>query len=296
MTDITYDGFGFTKNFGLGTFNMAVAHPNKILDNLEYSDWMILARGTFQFTEQIGLDLGGIVEVGDNAEQKNANSLDANGREPTNDNYAGRDNNYKNGDMAFDKMWEIFAGLRFNFNDNIAFKGIFYHQKMDMQDLDVNRWRDYGYFGRNANGNVIADDANHWALMLDVKQEALKYTSAWLEYGQYDQGFRNKGDKGIATSGVLFGRQANNDIKYWRIALGQEWNDKWATHIFYYGYKVDQGNTDWKPAEMGLGVQYKLNDYTTMGLNYVHVKDAVATGNNNYDNDDVIRFRTSVSF
>jgi hypothetical protein len=294
MTDITYDGFGFTKNFALGTFNMAVAHPNKILDNLEWSDWMILARGTFQFTEQIGLDLGGIVEIGDNAEEKNRNNVDALGNLPRMDAYAGRDNNYKNGDRAFDKMWEIFAGLRFNFNDNIAFRGIFYHQKMDTDILNGTNWNNNGYFGLvDGNGNIV-DDANHWALMLDVKQAALKYTSLWLEYGQYDQGFINKGDKGIATSGVIFGRQALSDIKYWRIALGQEWNDKWATHIFYYGYKFDvAGGNDWKPSELGLGVQYKLNDYTTMGLNYVHVKDA--TGNNG-DDDDLVRFRTSISF
>ena len=253
---------------------------------------MILARGTFQFTEQIGLDLGGIFEIGDNAETKNANNLDANGNTPNMDAYAGRDENYKNGDVAFDKMWEIFAGLRFNFNDNIAFRGIFYHQDFDMDVLNGTTWQSRGY--GIAKGTGWVDDANHWALMLDVKQEALKYTSLWLEYGQYDQGFRNKGDKGIATSGVLFGRQAGSDIKYWRIALGQEWNDKWATHIFYYGYKYDNGAADdWKPAEIGLGVQYKLNDYTTMGLNYVHVKDATGIDG---DDDDVIRMRTSINF
>ena len=51
------------------------------------------------------------------------------------------------------------------------------------------------------------------------------------------------------------------------------------------------GNSQ-KPSEFGLGVQYHLNDYTTMGLNYMHVK----TDLNGVDNDNVVRFRTKVTF
>jgi hypothetical protein len=287
MTDWGWAGFGLTKNFGLGTFNMVVAHPNNILSHgyrdargatQDWDDWMLMMRGTFQFTEQVGFDLGGALFIGDNAEEKSGN------------------NTYLNNDTAFDKMWEIYAGLRFNFNDNIAFKGIFYHQKMDMDVLNIatNTWQSRGYNRWNT-GNNWVDDANHWALILDVKQEALKYTSLWLEYGQFDQGFITRNGSGIFSA--ISANQAPNDMKYWRIALGQEWNDKWATHIFYYGYKVDNGiaaGTDWKPSELGLGVQYKLNDSTTMGLNYVHIKDATAAAN--ADDDDQIRFRTSISF
>ena len=142
--------------------------------------------------------------------------------------------------------------------------------------------------------------------MADVKQEALKYTSLWLEYGQYDAGFTVRTDTGIFYSPTLGstmgaargnGYQAPGKTNYWRVALGQQWNDKWSTHIFYYGYKVDNFNAagDWKPAEYGLGVQYKLNDYTTMGLNYMRVKDGRADGNG-WKDDDVVRMRTSISF
>jgi hypothetical protein len=286
MTDFRWDGFGFTKNFALGTFQAVLAHPNRITWNTyavngdsNWANWALMLRGAFQFTEQVGLDLGGIVEIGDNAEQ-------------------GGTGNYAPNDAAFDKFWQIYAGLRFNFNENIAFKGIFYHQKMDFDVLNnANVWESRGYT-RFQNGNSWEDDANHWALMLDVKQEALKYTSLWLEYGQFDQGFLGRSGNTIFYSPSIGLSQAPADTKYWRIAAGQEWNDKWATHIFYYGYKVDNAgfNGDWKPSEFGLGVQYKLNDYTTMGLNYVHVKDYNGQGNNNPENDDVIRFRTVVNF
>ena len=137
----------------------------------------------------------------------------------------------------------------------------------------------------------LSRDPKHWAVMFDVKQPALKFTSLWAEYGQFDRGFMGRSNTSIFVSPTLEDAIAPDDIKYWKIALGQEWNEKWATHLFYYGYKFD--TNDVKPAEFGLGVQYHLNDYTTMGLNYMHVK----TDNyNNMDNDNVVRFRTKVTF
>jgi hypothetical protein len=281
MTNWVTDGFGFQKNFALGTFSAIFAHPGNgnaykgILNsrvNNAWSAYMLALGFNMQFTEQIGLDIGAQAFFGDNAEPAR-NTLAA-------------------GDIAFDKLWTVWGGLRFNFNDNIGFKGIFYHQAMDTDTLDGTlRWNGTGYNrnGVDVNGNIV-DDANHWALMLDVKQEALKYTSLWLEYGQYDQGFYVRSDNSIFYSPSLGDTQAPADIKYWRIALGQEWNDKWATHLFYYGYKNDVANGT-KPKEFGLGVQYKLNDYTTMGLNYIHVdKD------DNTDKDNLVRFRTSINF
>lgn len=280
MTDWGFTGMGVAKNFALGNVELIVAHPNGLNGSFageEWSAWMAMLGANLQFTEQIGFDFGAQVFGGDNSETWSAATPQL-------------------GDDAFDKMWTVWGGLRFDFNDNIGFKGIFYHQKMEAKEVYQNTttgnlyWGDRGYF---VAGNKVVDDANHWAVMLDVKQPALKYTSAWLEYGQYDQGYITRADKTIFYSPTLATRQALGDIKYWRVALGQEWNEKWATHLFYYGYKYDAGaGNDWKPAEYGLGVQYKLNDYTTMGLNYMHVK----VDQNGVDDDNVVRFRTSVTF
>ncbi|MBQ7196953.1 MAG: S-layer homology domain-containing protein [Synergistaceae bacterium] len=299
ITDWKWTGFGLTKNFALGNFQAVVAHvgegdATEILNggvrktglyaaNAKWYAWMLMLGFNMQFTEQIGLDLGAQAFIGDNAEHWSAATPQL-------------------GDNALDKFWTIWAGLRFNFNDNIGLKGVFYHQKMDTDEVYANNagtlyWGDSGY-GILDNNNKVVDDANHWAVMFDAKQEALKYTSIWLEYGQYDQGFVTRSDSSIFFGPWLserLGNQADQDVKYWRIALGQEWNDKWATHIFYYGYKIENGlgaNRDAKPKEMGVGVQYKLNDYTTMGLNYIHTDTDDLTA----DNDDSIRFRTSVSF
>ncbi|MBQ7156011.1 MAG: S-layer homology domain-containing protein [Synergistaceae bacterium] len=286
LTDWTWTGFGLTKNFGLGTVQAAFAHPNKNFgmagDGETLSDWMVMARGSFQFTEQIGFDIGGQAFVGDNAEERYKDDAGV---------WQG---------MSFNNLWTAFAGVRFNFNDNIAFKGTFYHQQMDSEFIGNSNgrrtWLDRGYGLRNAAGNYIdVDDANHWAAIIDVKQAALKYTSVWLEYGQYDQGFRVLNSDGIFYSDLLKRSQAAEDIKYWRVGLGQEWNDKWATYLFYYGYNRDiPGGDNIKPAEYGVGVQYKLNDATTMGLNYMHA-DNDQDGNNSRE-DNVVRFRTSVTF
>ncbi len=293
LTDWTWTGMGVTKNFGVGTAQIMAAHPDKFTVRATNantqraedatSDWMIMARGTFQFTEQIGLDLGGQIFLGDNAETNVY--VDANGR------HVGISRTIP-ADLAFNNLWTIFAGLRFNFNDNIAIKGTFYHQKWDVEGvyLDANNrsyWADL--YRKN--------DANHWSAIIDVKQEALKFTSLWLEYGQFDEGFRGRNGAMLFYSDLLqdtFGAGvAPADTKYWRVGLGQQWNDQWATHLFYYGYDVDV-NGGRKPAEFGLGVQYKLNDYTTMGLNYMHAKNDLNGAQDK--NDNVVRFRTAVSF
>ena len=272
ISDWALTGFGYTKNFGLGTFQAFVAHPENAFNGKGFltgygdfrvnpSTWMLAMNFNMQFTEQVGFDLGGFYMKGDNAEEVNYNLTD------------------RSNDAAFDHLWTLYAGLRFNFNENIAFKGVFYAQ--DWETLYVNATPAWVKLSR---------DPKHWAVMFDVKQPALKFTSLWAEYGQFDAGFMTRSDTSIFVSPTLATTFAPDDIKYWKVALGQEWNEKWATHLFYYGYKFD--TADIKPSEFGLGVQYHLNDYTTMGLNYMHVK----TDLNGVDNDNVVRFRTKVTF
>ncbi|MBQ7169510.1 MAG: S-layer homology domain-containing protein [Synergistaceae bacterium] len=285
LTDWTWTGMGVTKDFGLGTFQIMAAHPDKFTVTsytaagdavVANSDWMVMARGAFQFTEQIGFDLGGQVFLGDNAETYTGGTA-ANPQ-------------HRAGDMAFNNLWTVYAGLRFNFNDNIALKGTFYHSAWDFEQVYLDAANNRLYWGDATN----TTDANHWSAIIDVKQEALKFTSLWLEYGQYDQGFRGRNGGMLFYSDLLqesFGKGiAVVDTKYWRVGLGQQWTDQWATHLFYYGYDVDGT----KPTEYGVGVQYKLNDATTMGLNYLHADNDLNGGAGREDN--VVRFRTAVSF
>ena len=80
-----------------------------------------------------------------------------------------------------------------------------------------------------------------------------------------------------------------DDLKFFRVGLGQEWNEKWATHLFYYNYDFDKdASEDFK--EWGLGVQYVYNPNVKFGLNFVKVDW------DKKDDDNVLRFRTQVSF
>ena len=302
LTDWTFDGFGLTKNFGLGMARLAFAHPNKVFNDTfteDLQDWMILAGASLQFTEQIGLDLGGQAFIGDNSEYYFTDATYANG-----------DKKHANGDWSFNNLWTVYAGLRFNFNENIGIKGVFYHQQQDSEEVINGRWTDVGYgiYNVRTGQRYDTDDANHWAAIIDVKQAALKYTSVWLEYGQYDLGFTTMNGGGIFYGDMLqeeWGSWAQHDVKYWRVGLGQEWNDKFSTHLFYYGYNIADGKAlysggqfvgtdDVKPKEYGVGVQYKLNDYTTMGLNYMHADNDLEGDAGRKDN--VVRFRTKVTF
>jgi hypothetical protein len=320
LTDTSELGFALQKNFGLGSFLAYVSHTDRMPGNfgaydatknphgINRSSWQLFAMGNLQFTENVGLDLGVQAFLGDNSSTKPSVT-----RTGVNEKLNAVD------DVNFKNLWTVFAGLRFNFNDAIAIKGAFYHQQANSELAVANpastygaSWTDYGYGFARKGANGYADDANHWRAIIDVKQEALKFTSLWLEYGQYGKGFWVP--QGMSTvfptestilkEFVRNDRQLAQDTKYWRVVLGQQWNEKWATNLFYYGYKVDDyiqdaaGNlSSAKPAEFGLGVQYKLNDATTMGLNYTHVKSDLPTGvNRKEDKDNIVRFRTSISF
>jgi hypothetical protein len=279
LTDRNVEGLGITKQFGLGEFKAYIAHPNGSFVNentvnpanngLGFGAWEVTALARMQFTEQFGFDLGGNAFIGDNAEP--ANPVD--------------------GDSAFDNVWTIFGGLRFDFNENIGFRGIYYHQQMNGDDYNGGAWFDKDL-----------DSTKHWRVIFAVKQEALKFTSAWLEYGQADAGFYSPvgGDAFFfeaQNGGKLAGNGYSNkmmeaDLKYWRIALGQVWNDKWATHLFYSSYDFDDAmiGSDGLENEWGVGVRYTYSPAVSFGLQYTNV------GYDQVDDDHVIRFRTQVVF
>lgn len=290
ITDRDLDKVQIDKQFGMGKVSAYVAHPRdsmmgrdtnkktKLADSYNYSAWELFLVGQFQFNEQFGFDIGGQAFLGDDAEDTTAAATRAT------DGSA-----YK-----FRDMYTIFAGLRFNFNDNVAFKGVFYHQKRDVDQwlLDtatksIVAWRE---------PENVENDGNRWSVMLDVKQEALKFTSLWLEYGQVKKGFWMPGgvnDGHFFATTFLGGNGIEYDTKFYRIALAQTWNEKWTTHEFYYGYKLDDtpANQD-DMFEWGLGVTYNYNPNVKFGLNFTQADN----GAQNDNKDNIVRFRTEVTF
>lgn len=270
LTDRNINGLGITKNFGLGNFRAYVTHVDKVdyLPDNTFGAWELMMAAHLQFTEQVGFDLGAQIFAGDNAATEAPLGSEA----------------------GFNDLWTIFAGLRFNFMDGVALRGIFYHQQSDVDKYDgvSGKWvEDPSY-----------DDANHWRIALDVSQDVLKFTNAWLEYGQVDVGFTmpKGGNLGLSSMADLYPGNfmkyfVPDDLKYFRIALGQNWTPKVSTHLFYYNYDFDKFDA-FDAAEYGLGVAYKYNDNVSFGLNYKRVDwDSKGPAD-----EDHILFRTQVVF
>jgi hypothetical protein len=267
------DGLGFSKSFGLGSVNFYVARPDDLptwgWDPEETLNlWELAALAQFQVTEQFGFDVGAQGLWGDDA---SAVVLEEDGDE-----------------FQIDHVWTVFGGLRFDFNPNLAFKGIYYYQ------------------GKDGSPELELDSAKAWKLIVDVKQDLLQFTSLWLEYDYLDADFFLTYNN---TALTLIDTEAWNtvhggspfagfDTKIWRVGALQQWNEKWSSWVYAAGHTLERGAwaADAKMFQWGLGVEYLYNENVAFALGYVNVNwngDAEAVG---YADDHVIRFRTAVTF
>ena len=167
------------------------------------------------------------------------------------------------------------AGLGFSFMDGLELKGAYY-----MEDID----------------GAAIDDPKAWKAILDVSQDVLKFTSLWVEYAQFDQGFyidRSPwsfsdvlwpGD--ISAAGVTLPDDA--DVLF--VKAKQKWNDKWSTIERYVKYDIDNF-WDAKEWSVAIGYQYSPNLY--FELAYADMDGSFFDPN--YDNNQ-IRFRTLLNF
>ena len=139
------------------------------------------------------------------------------------------------------------------------------------------------------------DDPKAWKVALDVSQDVLKFTSLWVEYAQFDQGFIAEnlpyafGKLGDYLDGfTTFG--ADTDVIF--VAAKQEWNDKWSTFGRYAQFDPDGGDKakDWA---VGVGYQYSPNLYFELAYNKM---DVGANGVPGFEDGSFIRFRTLLTF
>ena len=176
----------------------------------------------------------------------------------------------------------IYAG--FKFTPAIELKGIYYFQKL------------------GDNWAVAEDSPKAWKAVLDVKQEALKFTSLWLQYEQVDNSFmglnpQNNMDWGVVPS-ISDNRPvgADSTSKYWMIGATQQWNDKWSTFLKYAHADYDE---DWldDAKNYTIGVNYQYTPAIAFQLTYDHI-DYGDTNPADYLNGDnhVVKFRTTVNF
>jgi len=199
----------------------------------------------------------------------------------------------------------------FNFSPSIQVKGVYYVQ---------NQGRTLAEFNSNAEKGTSGydDKATAWKAIIDVKQEALKFTSLWLEYVQMDNNFiaassitGSNPTYGGWGANILVNRPYNTNTATIMFARAdQRWNDKMRTFLRYVTIDHDTRGVD-NATNWGLGVGYRLTPAVEFELSY----DKIDYGNgyqgaynNGYDvaarpgvgarngDDNVIRFRTYVTF
>lgn len=193
-------------------------------------------------------------------------------------------------------VYSVYAG--YNFTPAISLKGIYYFS--DFSSGMVDAMASAGY--------TIDDNPTAWKAILDIGQDALKFTSLWVEYSEQDNSAPAYNDRYSIGGSTYDHVGANLEIstanwlgtsKFWFVRAGQEWSDKWSTYLRYVQVDFDTtGLDDAKSYGVGVGYQY------TPAIYFELAYDLVDHGSNNMtmhpdavnDKESVIRFKTSVSF
>ena len=186
------------------------------------------------------------------------------------------------------KTYDVYAS--FNFTPAIALQGIYYWQNIDVD-----------------NGMLAAvgidDNAKAWKAILDIKQDALKFTGLRFEYQQQDNNFVGPRDpysfgKDSANAATIAANMPinNNTTKFFFVYATQKWNDKWSSYLRYQQADFDTAGLD-DAKGYGVGVTYQYTPAMAFRLAY----DNVDYGDNNgrramNGKDHVVQFRTTVNF
>jgi hypothetical protein len=269
--DIALNAFLLKKDWGMANLEFVLGRVNDTATNLWEEGFLIAAKANFDITEKLYAGVMAYYFWGDDDEPAVPDDLDSS---------------------------ILTAGLYFgySFTPNVALKGLYYYQSFgDSQEANL------------TGGN---DNANAWRVAVDVDQEALKFTSLWLEYNQIDNAFLSSryypGNNPYAFNGadLLRNRDVSNfdnTSKLYGIMANQKWNDRWNTFLGYYAVDYDTAGLD-DAAEWLLGFGYQLNPAVRFELSYNNIDygDTTVAGISNrggrVDDDHQIRLRTFVTF
>jgi hypothetical protein len=267
LTDRITDAFTWQKSLGLGKVIAYVGRPhsgNEVNGDEDFgvNAWEFFAKGEFQFTEQLGFDLGVQYFLGDDVSVIDAATTE-----------------------NLDHLFTVFGGLRFAFNEGIQLKGLYYYQDLETTTAGVSNDQ---------------DSTSAYRIIVDVKQDFLKFTSLWLEYDYLDRGFAMPGgtdalwmgrNEGLnAITGSL--QRVDADTSIFRVAATQTWTEKWKTAL-YFAYHDWDDATSSSATEWALGVGYQYTPNVGFALAFSHI---AGDDHPTFDEETVIRFRTQVTF
>jgi len=273
------------RSFGMGFAHFHIARPNldaptewrDVVDppDTPYRELNVLELHGFSQLENFAFDLGFQAFLGDDT----TNSFST----PN-----------VSGTRVFDlnNLYTLMAGLRFNFFDGLALRGMYYYQNQDLQEWYLPT-------------QDIDESPSAFRAILAVDQALLQFTSLWIEYSMLDQHFFLAAGGHAAThlffdpegaartsearSIVAPGNRLSQDLTIIRAAARQQWNDDWATFLYYANYALDvSDNID----QFGFGVTYRFSPQVAFGLGW----SRFSYGTDGINDEDTIRFRTQVNF
>jgi hypothetical protein len=266
FVDATRNALRFDKSWGVASFLLAIARNDDdkwIADKPGVEQFLIAANINANFNEKFRAGLIGYWLLTDEETQTTPGVDD-------------------------DHDLTTYGGyLGFKFTPAIELKGLYYTQDQ----------------GANSTTRYVPgeDNATAWKVMLDVEQEALKFTSLWLEYGKMDNNFEIlTGLNPYAYYGAeIFANRPKgslNTTTVWLISAAQQWNDKWSTLLRYAQADFDVNSfdnaTNWT---FEVGYQYSPAIAFTLGYDNIDYGEGNPEGYRNGD-DHLIRFRTFVTF
>jgi len=284
ITDQTLKGFYWRKNLAKGDISLMVSHSEGDYDTtpdvnwdgvVDYRDlddsYYYGARFNFQMNDKFRMALSGVYTDFDN------DGIIFLGGIPL-------------GDFDYGTYWADFG---ITFTPGFQFKGAYF-----MQDHD------------GPNIQNFDDSPNAYKAIIDVSQDALKFTSLWIEYAKLDPNFHTAYQPwsayGAEVTPALDGVSRNNVFETEVIFayLKQKWSDKWVTYQRYGQFSHDPEAYTQLPGSYDitnwtLGVQYWYTPTVMFELAYDDV-DYDSGWRDNIDpslkDDSLIRFRTQIFF
>ena len=192
------------------------------------------------------------------------------------------------GEEDGDKSTSYWFGLGFNIMPGISLRGFYIGQDIDLID----------------NAEPTYDDSpDAYRIILDIKQSVLKFTSLWVEYTEYGEGFL------ADTASHYFDTRYSSVSDYYAagsdgvlttdhtelyISAAQQWTPKLKTFLAYQYIEADEvsdGDDDSSIYTIAVGYQYSPALYFELAYQDHDGKP----GATDYE-DKMFRFRTLFNF
>jgi hypothetical protein len=186
-------------------------------------------------------------------------------------------------DLDEAQLSTYWADAKFQVKPGVALKGAYYWQDMEAAPEKVNAYK----------------------AIVDVDQSVLKHTALWVEYANLEAGFLanpwayayDNNTLMVPFGIVELANGGASDIEVWNVKAHQAWNNKWSTYERFVKSNA-KDLPDFDAVNWTMAVKYQYTPALSFELAYdmVDFGDMIKAGLEGLDDDNMIRFRTHISF